>query len=112
MEDLIGNVNDASFDDYFNAPASIVVYGIANCEGCAYMDGVLAEVAPEFTNTVRFGKAKMHVPGASREIKKRFNFETYPTTHFYSKGRLVENREGTIDPAALRAGLQKLLIAP
>jgi hypothetical protein len=111
MEDLIGNVNDASFDDYFNAPASIVVYGIANCEGCAYMDGVLAEVAPEFTNTVRFGKAKMHVPGASREIKKRFNFETYPTTHFYSKGRLVENREGTIDPAALRAALQKLLIA-
>ena len=112
MEDLIGNVNDTTFDDYFNAPASVVVYGIANCEGCAYMDGVLAEVAPELKNTVRFGKAKMHVPGASREIKKRFTFETYPTTHFYSKGRLVESREGTIDPAALRATIQKMLTAP
>jgi hypothetical protein len=110
MEDLIGNVNDATFDDYFNAPASVVVYGIANCDGCAYMDGVLAEIAPEL-KTVRFGKAKMHVPGASREIKKRFNFETYPTTHFYSKGRLVESREGTIDPAALRAAVQKLQTA-
>ena len=112
MEDLIGNVNDTTFDEYFNAPASVVVYGIANCEGCAYMDGVLAEVAPELKNTVRFGKAKMHVPGASREIKKRFTFETYPTTHFYSKGRLVESREGTIDPAALRAAIQKMPTAP
>ena len=108
MEDLIGNVNDATFNEYFNAPASVVVYGIANCEGCAYMDGVLAEVAPEL-KTVRFGKAKMHVPGASREIKKRFNFETYPTTHFYSKGRLVESREGKIDAAALREAVQRML---
>ena len=84
MEDLIGNVADATFDQYFNAPASVVVYGIANCEGCAYMDGVLAEVAPEFQNKVRFGKGKMHVPGAAREIKKRFSFETYPTIHFFT----------------------------
>jgi thioredoxin-like negative regulator of GroEL len=112
MEDLIGNVNDTTFDAYFNAPASVVVYGIANCEGCAYMDGVLTEVAPEFQGKVRFGKGKMHVPGASREIKKRFTFETYPTIHLYSKGKMVESREGTVDPAALRASIQSVLQNP
>ena len=110
MEDLIGNVTDATFDQYLNAPASVVVYGIANCEGCAYMDGVLAEVAPEFQTKVRFGKGKMHVPGAAREIKKRFSFETYPTIHFYSKGQLVESREGKIDPASFRATIQSILL--
>ena len=110
MEDLIGNVADATFDQYFNAPASVVVYGIANCEGCAYMDGVLAEVAPEFQNKVRFGKGKMHVPGAAREIKKRFSFETYPTIHFYSNGQLVESREGKMDSASFRAAIQSILL--
>jgi thiol-disulfide isomerase/thioredoxin len=109
MDELIGNVTDATFNDYLNAPASVVVYGIANCDGCAYMDEVLAEVAPEFQKEVRFGKGKMHVPGAAREIKKRYTFETYPTTHFYSKGQLVETREGKIDPGALRAAIQSVL---
>lgn len=109
MEEPVGNVNDATFEQYFNAPAAVVVYGIANCEGCAYMDGTLAEIAPEFQGRVRFGKAKMHVPGASREIKKRFQFETYPTTHFYSNGKLVESREGKIDPAGFRSAVEKLL---
>jgi thioredoxin-like negative regulator of GroEL len=112
MEDLIGNVNDTTFDEYFNAPASVVVYGIANCEGCATMDGVLAEVAPEFQGKVRFGKGKMHVPGASREIKKRFTFDTYPTIHLYSKGKMVESREGVVDSAALRASIRKVLDNP
>ncbi len=112
MEDLIGNVNDTTFDTYFNAPASVVVYGIANCEGCAYMDGVLSEVAPAFEGKVRFGKGKMHVPGASREIKKRFTFETYPTIHFYSNGKVVQSREGTVDAAALREAIQSTLKNP
>lgn len=109
MEELVGNVTDATFDQYFNAPAAVVEYGIANCEGCAYMDTVMAEVAPEFQGRVRFGKAKMHVPGACREIKKRFSFETYPTMHFYSNGKLVESREGKMDSAAFRDAINKLL---
>ena len=112
MNEFIGTVTDATFDEYFNAPASVVVYGIANCEGCTYMDGVLAEVAPEFQNKVRFGKGKMHVPGAAREIKKRFSFETYPTIHFYSNGQLVESREGKMDPASFRAAIQSILLKP
>jgi len=71
---------------------------------------VLAEVAPEFQNKVRFGKGKMHVPGAAREIKKRFSFETYPTIHFYSNGQLMESREGKMDSASFRAAIKSILL--
>jgi hypothetical protein len=52
---------------------------------------------------VKVGKAKMHVPGRCREIKKQHAFETYPTTHLFSKGKLLLTREGLIDAAELAA---------
>jgi len=110
VDDLIGNVTDATIDDYVSSPAAVVVFGIANCEGCVYMDGVLAELAPRLKGRVRFGKAKMHVPGACREIKKRYTFETYPTTHLYAQGKLVEAREGKIEAADLDRAIQTLLL--
>ena len=110
MDDLIGNVTDATIDAYVSSPAAVVVFGIANCEGCAFMDGVLADLAPRLNGRVKFGKAKMHVPGACREIKKRYTFETYPTTHLYAQGKLVEKREGTVDLADLDRAIQSLLL--
>jgi len=110
MDDLIGNVTDATIDEYVGSPAAVVVFGIANCEGCAFMDGVLADLAPRFNGRVKFGKAKMHVPGACREIKKRYTFETYPTTHLYAQGKLIEKREGKVEPADLDRAIQSLLL--
>jgi hypothetical protein len=110
LDELIGNVTDATIDDYVSSPAAVVVFGIANCDGCVYMDGVLAELAPRLKDRVRFGKAKMHVPGACREIKKRYTFETYPTTHLYAGGKLVEAREGKIEAADLDRAIQTLLL--
>jgi hypothetical protein len=52
---------------------------------------------------VRFGKAKMHVPGRCRDIKKQYQFETYPTTHLFSNGKLVLTREGKIEAGELAA---------
>ena len=110
MDDLIGNVTDATIDAYVSSPAAVVVFGIANCEGCAFMDGVLADLAPRLNGRVKFGKAKMHVPGACREIKKRYTFETYPTTHLYTQGKLIEKREGKVEPAELDRTIQSLLL--
>jgi len=110
MDDLIGNVTDATIEEYVGSPAAVVVFGIANCEGCAFMDGVLADLAPRFNGRVKFGKAKMHVPGACREIKKRYTFETYPTTHLYAHSKLVEKREGKVAPADLDRAIQTLLL--
>jgi len=52
----------------------------------------------------------MHVPGACREIKKRYTFETYPTTHLYAHSKLVEKREGKVEPADLDRAIQTLLL--
>ena len=109
-DELIGNVTDATIDEYVDSPASVVVFGIANCEGCAFMDGVLADLAPKLKDRVRFGKAKMHVPGACRELKKRFVFETYPTIHLYAQGKLVERREGKVEAADLDRAIRTLLL--
>ena len=61
---------------------------------------ILVETAQQYTE-VRIGKAKMHVPGRCRAIKKQHQFETYPTTHFFSEGTLVLTKEGKIEAAEL-----------
>ncbi len=71
------------------------------------VEDVRDENYKEFTGApaaiVKVGKAKMHVPGRCREIKKSHTFETYPTTHFFSKGKLLLAREGVVEPAELAA---------
>jgi thiol-disulfide isomerase/thioredoxin len=102
---MAGNVEDVSdenYEQFRQAPAAVVAYGIASCEPCNAYDPVLEETAARFSG-VKIGKAKMHVPGRCREIKKTHTFETYPTTHLFSKGKLLLTREGFIDKAELAA---------
>lgn len=91
----VEEVSDANYDEFRQAPAAVVAYGIASCEPCNEYDPILEETAGKFAG-VRVGKAKMHVPGRCREIKKQHQFETYPTTHLFSKGQLLLTREGKI----------------
>jgi len=69
---------------------------------CKQYDPILEETAAKFP-TIKIGKAKMHVPGRCREIKKAHTFETYPTTHFFAEGKLLLTREGVVEPAELAA---------
>lgn len=103
MSDIVEDVNDENYEGFIQAPAAVVAYGIAACEPCKAYDPILAETAKQYSD-VRFGKAKMHVPGRCRAIKKRNQFETYPTTHFFSQGTLVLTKEGKLEAAEL-AGL-------
>ena len=82
--------------------AAIVADCLATCEPCQTYDPILEETASKFPD-VKVGKAKMHVPGRCREIKKSHTFETYPTTHFFSNGKLLLTREGVVEPAELAA---------
>ncbi len=102
MSEVVENVNDENYEDFRQAPAAIVAYGIANCEPCKAYDPILEDMAKGHTH-VRFGKAKMHVPGKCRGIKKQHNFETYPTTHFFSNGNLLLTREGQVATEELTA---------
>jgi thiol-disulfide isomerase/thioredoxin len=98
----VEEVSDANYDEFRQAPAAVVAYGIASCEPCNEYDPILAETAEKFSG-IRVGKAKMHVPGRCRDIKKQHQFETYPTTHLFSKGQLLLKREGKIAADELAA---------
>ena len=102
MSGVVENVNDENYADITQAPAAVVAYGIAACEPCMAYDPILEQIAKE-SGEVRIGKAKMHVPGKCRAIKKQHNFETYPTTHFFSNGTLLETKEGKLESAELVA---------
>ena len=100
MSGVVENVNDENYEDFTQSPAAIVAYGIAACEPCMAYDPILVTSAQDHAN-IRFGKAKMHVPGKCRAIKKQHNFETYPTTHFFANGTLVETKEGKLESEEL-----------
>ncbi len=102
MSGTVEDVRDENYHQFVQAPAAVVAYGIAACEPCTAYDPILAETASRYAS-VRIGKAKMHVPGRCREIKKQHQFETYPTTHLFSNGQLLLTREGKVDADELAA---------
>ena len=106
MPGSVEDVSDQNYEELKQAPAALVAYGIASCEPCAAYDPILQAVAEKHAN-IRIGKAKMHVPGRCRAIKKEHNFETYPTTHLFSHGQLLLTREGKIEEAELVELFQK-----
>ena len=102
MGGTVEDVSDDNYEELTKASAAVVAYGIASCEPCNAYDPVLEETATRFAD-VRIGKAKMQVPGRCREIKKQHQFETYPTTHLFSRGKLLISREGKLESDELAA---------
>ncbi|HJT21085.1 MAG TPA: thioredoxin family protein [Nitrospira sp.] len=102
MPGTVEDVSDANYKEFTDSPGAVVAYGLATCEPCKTYDPILEETAAKFP-TVKVGKARMHVPGRCREIKKLHTFETYPTTHFFSHGRLLLTREGVVESSELAA---------
>ncbi len=101
MAGEVEDISDENYDDVIQSPAGVVAYGIASCEPCAAYDPILVAVAARYPN-IRIGKAKMHVPGRCRGIKKQHTFETYPTTHLFCNGQLLCIREGKLEENELK----------
>ena len=106
---MVEDVTDDNYAEFVQAQASVVAYGIASCDPCAAYDPILTETASRHT-AVRVGKAKMHLPGRCRDIKKQHQFETYPTTHLFSNGTLLLSREGKIEADELAALIHDYLL--
>lgn len=100
MSGTVHDVRDDNYKEFTHSDGAVVAYGLATCEPCKQYDPILEETAAKFP-AIKIGKAKMHVPGRCREIKKAHTFETYPTTHFFSQGKLLLTREGVVEPAEL-----------
>lgn len=102
MNGTVQDVRDENYKEFTESDGAVIAYGLATCEPCKQYDPILEDIAAKFP-TVKIGKAKMHVPGRCREIKKTHTFETYPTTHFFSNGKLLLTREGKVEAAELSA---------
>ena len=102
MAGTVLDVNDANYKEFTESDGAVVAYGLATCEPCKTYDPILESTAARFPG-IKVGKAKMHVPGRCREIKKSHTFETYPTTHFFANGKLLLTREGVVESDELAA---------
>ena len=102
MAGTVLDVSDVNYQEFTQSTGAVIAYGLATCQPCLAYDPILEQAATEFP-TIKFGKAKMHVPGRCREIKKAHTFETYPTTNFFAHGKLLLSREGVVEPAELAA---------
>lgn len=102
MTGTVQDVRDENYKEFTDSDGAVVAYGLATCEPCKQYDPILEETAAKFP-AIKIGKAKMHVPGRCREIKKAHTFETYPTTHFFAHGKLILAREGVVEGAELSA---------
>jgi len=110
-EERVVLVRDQNYASFLEAPASVVVFGIVPCQQCEEYDPIFRQAADQYNGTVKFGKAKMHVPGACREIKRQYTFESFPTTHFYKNGNLVHRTEGKLDLQTLTKTIKQVLLA-
>jgi len=109
-EERVALVTDKNYADFLGAQAAVVVFGIVPCQPCEEYDPIVRQAAEKYDGSVRFGKAKLHVPGACREIKRKYRFESFPTTHFYREGNLVHNAEGKLDLPTLTQTIKKVLL--
>ncbi len=100
MSGQVEDISDENYDEVIQSPAALVAYGIASCEPCTAYDPILESAAARYPH-IRIGKAKMHVPGRCREIKKRHTFETYPTTQLFRTGQLLCTLEGKLEETQL-----------
>jgi hypothetical protein len=102
-------VNDDNFDEYRGAPAAAVFFKIAHCHGCEEYEPAIQRTVRAFSPKVKFGRALMHIPGC-REIKKRYEFDGFPTTHLYKRGRLVFSASEPLTADALANAIREHLI--
>jgi thioredoxin-like negative regulator of GroEL len=109
-EEGVTPVTDQTYPGFLDAPASVVVFGIVPCQQCEEYDPIFRQAAYQYNGSVKFGKAKMHVPGACREIKRQYTFESFPTTHFYKNGKLVHQTEGKLDLQTLTQTIKQFLL--
>jgi thiol-disulfide isomerase/thioredoxin len=109
MAGTVEDVSDANYKEFTDSSGAVVAYGLATCEPCKFYDPILEDTAASFPG-IKVGKAKMHVPGRCREIKKTHSFETYPTTHFFANGKLLLTREGVVEKTELAALISDYLL--
>ena len=110
IENSLPRVTDQNYPDYLSASAAVILFKIANCQKCEEFEPIVLDVSQQFNGEVLFGKALLHVPGACREIKRRYRFESFPTTHFYKGGQLTFQEDHKLTVEELVTVIRKYLL--
>ncbi len=95
-QNLLPRISDENYREFISGPAALILFKIASCQQCEEFEPIVEEVAKAYGDQIRFGKSLLHIPGACREIKREYRFESFPTTHLYKGGALVSSFEGKI----------------
>jgi len=111
LEEGISRVTDENYNDYLAVQASVILFKIANCQKCEEFQSILAEAAQRYDGEVFFGIALLHVPGACRGIKRKYRFDSFPTTHFYKGGELVMQEDRKLSLAELNEAIDRHLLS-
>ena len=110
LDTQLERVTDVNYSEYLSAPASVILFKIANCQKCDEFAPVVAEASRQYDGQVRFGMAPLHVPGICREIKRKYRFDSFPTTHFYKAGQLVHQEDQKLSPEIFQNLIKKHLL--
>ncbi len=109
-DDELLRVSDENYNEYLASPAAVILFKIANCKKCDEFEAIVADGSKRYDGRIRFGKALLHVPGACREIKRKYRFESFPTTHFYKAGELVHQEGQMLSREDLESVIGKYLL--
>ena len=110
MIEKLDLVTDKVYPDFLAVPAAVILFKIVNCQKCNEFEPIVLQAAQQFGDRVKFGVAKLHVPGACREIKRKYRFESFPTTHFYKQGELVHQEDQKLALDSLQEKIQGFLL--
>lgn len=110
MIEKLDLVTDEVYPNFLAAPAAVILFKMVNCQKCDEFEPIVLLAAQQFGDRVKFGVAKLHIPRACREIKRKYRFESFPATHFYKRGELVHQEDQKVSLDHLQDKIQGFLL--
>lgn len=106
-EDLVIELNDASFDEVIKQyPLMVVDCWAEWCAPCKMVAPVIEELASDYKGRITFGKLNVDF---NRTVPLRFGVSSIPTLLIFKNGQLVDQKVGALPKQQLETELTKHL---
>jgi len=106
-EDLVIELNDASFDEVIKQyPLMVVDCWAEWCAPCKMVAPVIEELASDYRGRITFGKLNVDF---NRTVPSRFGVSSIPTLLIFKNGQLVDQKVGAMPKQQLETELIKHL---
>jgi thioredoxin 1 len=106
-EDLVIELNDASFDEVIKQyPLMVVDCWAEWCAPCKMVAPVIEELASDYKGKITFGKLNVDF---NRIVPSRFGVSSIPTLLIFKNGQLVDQKVGALPKQQLETELIKHL---